>query len=129
MSKRIIGVTVGTPISTAKIKNDIAPEIKAYVDEQMGDVEAALDRIIEIQETLMGGVITFTVIGNTLNAEKGMTWSEFVESEYNIYGYYIQGNYVACGTHSGIFVTDEDEDYSFVSPNDVIRSGAKYNHG
>ena len=55
MSKRIIGVTVGTPISIAKIGKDIKPEIKEYIDEQMGDVEAALDGIIEIQNSLIGG--------------------------------------------------------------------------
>ena len=95
----------------------------------IGTIGEALDRIIEIQNELIEGLITFTVIGNTLKAKQGMTWSEFVESEYNIYGYYIQGDFVACGTHSGIFVTDEDRDYSYVSPTDVIRRGASYNHG
>jgi hypothetical protein len=42
MSRKIIGVTVGTPISVAKIGSEIKPEIKEYVDEKMGNVGNAL---------------------------------------------------------------------------------------
>ena len=55
MSRKIIGVTVGTPISTAKIGQDLKPEIKEYIDEQLGDIETALDSIIAIQNSLIGG--------------------------------------------------------------------------
>lgn len=55
MSRKIIGVTVGTPISAAKIENDLKPEIKEYIDEQLGDVETALDAIITLQNSLIGG--------------------------------------------------------------------------
>lgn len=59
MSRKIIGVTVGTPISAAKIGHDIKPEIKDYVDEQLdeqlGDLATALDAILAIQESLIGG--------------------------------------------------------------------------
>lgn len=55
MSRKIIGVTVGTPTSPAKIAHDIKPEIKEYIDEQLGDVEAALDSIISLQNSLIGG--------------------------------------------------------------------------
>lgn len=54
MSK-IIGVTVGTPISPAKIKTEIEPEIKEYIDEQLGDINTALDGIIALQNSLIGG--------------------------------------------------------------------------
>jgi hypothetical protein len=38
MSRKIIGVTVGTPISVAKIGSEIKPEIKEYVDEEIAIV-------------------------------------------------------------------------------------------
>jgi len=34
-------------------------------------------------------LITFTIAGTTYQAEEGMTWGEWVESEYNTGGYYI----------------------------------------
>lgn len=39
MSKKIIGVTVGTPISYATIKDNIEPNIKKYVDSKCGRIE------------------------------------------------------------------------------------------
>lgn len=55
MSRKIIGITVGTPISAAKIGQELKPEIKEYIDEQLGDIETALDSIISIQNSLIGG--------------------------------------------------------------------------
>lgn len=55
MSKKVIGITVGTPISPAKIKKEIEPEIKDYVDGKLGDIDSALDAILAIQESLIGG--------------------------------------------------------------------------
>lgn len=54
----------------------------------LGDVEAALDSILAIQEALLPPVpITFYVNSNTYQALKGMTWLDWVNSEYNIHGY------------------------------------------
>lgn len=39
-------------------------------------------------------LISFTIDGTTYQAEEGMTWAEWVESEYNIGGYYAYGIYV-----------------------------------
>ena len=97
MRKPIIGVTVGTPISPAKIGNELKPEIKEYIDQELGDIDAALDAIIAIQNELMGDVeeITFTLYHtfsdttDTLKAVKGMTWSDWCASEYNTIGAYI----------------------------------------
>ena len=55
MKRKIIGATVGTPLSTAKIGHDLKPEIKEYIDEQMGDVNSALDIILDIQNSLING--------------------------------------------------------------------------
>lgn len=72
-------------------------EINAYIDEQIGDIDTAIGRIIAIQRELIGvETITFTIIGvfdqsinYTLIAENGMTWGEWIESEYNTIGAYI----------------------------------------
>lgn len=54
----------------------------------IGDIENALDSILDIQNALIG-TITFTHAGNTYTAGYGMTWAEFCDSEYNIGGFYV----------------------------------------
>ena len=39
-------------------------------------------------------LIEFTISGTTYQAEKGMTWEEWIPSEYNTEGYQIVNNYV-----------------------------------
>lgn len=56
-------------------------DVNAYV----GDLDTALDSIIDIQEELIGvTLITFTIDGTEYQAEEGMTWVEWCVSEYNI---------------------------------------------
>lgn len=59
---------------------------KEYIDSNFGDIDSALDAIIEIQNELMGDTetITFYISGVPFTAEAGMTWAEFIDSEYNI---------------------------------------------
>lgn len=47
----------------------------------------------------MGGVITFTINGTEYQAEEGMTWKEWVYSEYNVIGFYLDNldNYIDAG--------------------------------
>lgn len=47
MSKKIIGVTVGTPISYATIKDNIEPNIKSYVDSKCGRIEGFCQDFVE----------------------------------------------------------------------------------
>lgn len=42
-----------------------------------------------VETTTVVNLITFTIEGTTYYAEKGMTWGEWVNSEYNIGGFYI----------------------------------------
>ena len=66
-------------------------------------------------------LITFTIEGTSYQAEDGMTWAEWCESEHNTGGYYIdEDNYVVC-------------DYKFVGfdlraidGDDVIIGGKSY---
>lgn len=56
------------------------------------------DWFIDVTEEITGSVedelITFTIDGITYQAEEGMTWGEWVDSEYNTNGYIISGNYI-----------------------------------
>lgn len=82
MNRKIIGVTVGTPISPARVDRELKPvktvngvapdengnvEVEAgsvdvsnyytkdEIDDKIGDIEAALDNIIAIQSIFIGG--------------------------------------------------------------------------
>ncbi len=61
--------------------------VEGRVDEletSLSDIDAALDAILAIQEELIsGGLITFTIDGVTYQAEKGMTWNDWVGSIYD----------------------------------------------
>jgi hypothetical protein len=60
-----------------------APSVGA---DSLGDIEAALDGIIAIQEELMTVKITFEVDGIQYTAAEGMTWGEWLDSDYNTGG-------------------------------------------
>lgn len=136
MSRKIIGVTVGTPISAAKIGNDLKPEIKEYIDQELGDIDAALDAIIAIQEELVGVEITFTLhhifseTTDTLTAVKGMTWADWCASEYNTIGAYIfdGGNIVMHDVTSGVHYVHYEygDNYIEAYANDIIEEGHQY---
>lgn len=93
---------------------------KSYLDGRLGDIKTTLDRIIAIQEQLMGSTetITFTIGGISCTAEKGMTWGEWVDSEYNTKGALIDTDLgviyfgiftdVNGDTNEGMVIGDED---------------------
>lgn len=69
--------------------------------------------------------IEFTINGTSYTAESGMTWSEWVDSDYNTGSFAIFGSYVS--NSSGIVQTD----YSLmdVAATDAIISGQAYVQG
>lgn len=98
-----------------------------------------------------GGLITFSVDGTEYQAEEGMTWEQWCNSEYNVDGYYIDSEGMSGGGSNYIlpfdgYVTDgsgnkwnvsavikQDADLDFSkgyayteSPSDVIVSGYDY---
>lgn len=91
------------------------------IDSLVGDVEAALDAIIAIQEELIG-IITFTVNGNEYRAIDGMTWGAWVDSKYNIDGFTVEEGYVCDADVAGFHGPDGNP----VTPNMVIIAGASY---
>jgi hypothetical protein len=67
-------------VDTGDVIDDVNVEYAttAYVDELVGDINSVLESIIS-------GVslITFTIDGTKYQAEEGMTWEQWVNSEYN----------------------------------------------
>jgi hypothetical protein len=99
MSKKIIGVTVGTPTSVSRIERELKPEIKEYIDEQMGVIDAALDGIIAIQDTLINGVsfrIQYPAAGiqDEFSVAYGTTWGEWAKTPEGAELVYDDGGYL-----------------------------------
>lgn len=81
--------------------SDKVQELEEDFNSTTGDIEAALDAIIAIQEELIG-TITFYITGIEYTAKKGMTWAEWVDSEYNT------GNYIVRNGEVGWWEWNED---------------------
>ena len=128
MNKKIIGVTVGTPINPNKFAtNDALCIDKTTTDKKgllIGQKGSALAEVITLGEGLkiedgklelnipiyggeMGDVdsIRFTIEGVTYTAKDGWTWADWIESEYNTDGYYI-GEYDYIYSADGSSVQD-----------------------
>ncbi len=112
-------------------KTQARANIGAASADVIGDIEAALDAIIAIQEELIGGkTITFTIVGiSECTAKEGMTWGEWVESEYNTIGCTVDEVFVPdCVTWNGFCIGFFNADESFVAVhlNDVIIADYNY---
>lgn len=68
-------------------------------------------------------LISFTIDPKAYQAEEGMTWAEWVESEYNTDGYINSGYRILSSDHNTM-VTNEN--YEGVTPTDVIIAGYTY---
>lgn len=53
-------------------------------------------------------LINFTIAGTSYQAEEGMTWGEWVDSEYNTGGFYISSNVVQCTVSGMTYVIHTD---------------------
>ena len=130
-------------VKVAAPKADLDAATKKYVDDALGDIEAALDGIIAIQESLISGgvgsIIAFTLyyenddVTTALEAEKGMTWREWIDSGYNTIGAYATADFnVVCHPHNGethyIYHTYDLENtiHQDVDADDVIEEGHQY---
>ena len=69
--------------------------------------------------------INFIVNGITYEAENGMTWEDWVNSEYNTGTFSIDGNYIYGAIYSHTIVYNRDT-YQNVNKNDTIISGGTY---
>jgi hypothetical protein len=93
------------------------------IEEANGDIDEALDRIIAIQNELLG-IIIFTYNGTEYNAIEGMTWGEWVDSEYNTANAVVGGMYNNMIIIDGVMVLDPNNSYNPVAPFDVITQAA-----
>ena len=113
-------------ILTVADKTEIAQTIE---DEKFSDLEAALDAIITIQESLIP--TTFTVKHTTTEKittfefKKGMTWSEWCDSEHNTADYFCSGDYVYGGNLSA-YIYDDYGAGIMARPEDAIVADKEY---
>ncbi len=80
-----LNLSAGTHEVTVKAR------ASGYVDSPASNV---VSYVVAVQQT-----IVFTIDGTTYYAEEGMTWGEWVESEYNTGGFYVStdGKYIENG--------------------------------
>lgn len=105
----------------------------------VADIEAALfgtwEGVFEYNVEMVDNVvelISFDIDGTVYQAEEGMTWGEWVESEYNnsqwvkwVIDDENQVNYLLDGEYAlGIF--DQDGDYTTMKSSDVIKADGHY---
>ena len=102
------------------------------LEEKIGDIDAALDAIIEMQNSLIPKNPTFTLdidyIGrgtHTVEFEEGMTWSDWIASSYNTYNVveYMECPCVDAGNWNMHFIRLGDNS---VNLTDVIAEGCYY---
>lgn len=74
--------------------------------------------LINDGEESVGSLITFTIDGIEYQAEEGMTWGEWVNSEYNVDGYL---NYNTVITNSSVSRNITGRGGASVFSNEVIR--------
>ena len=67
-------------------------------------------------------IITFTIDGVEYQAEEGMTWGEWVDSEYNTDSYYIENTYVRPSAYEEIVDASNAAQYA----NTIILNNATY---
>ena len=71
-------------------------------------------------------LITFNIAGIQYNAENGMTWEEWINSDYNASGFYIFNHGIFNSVKSKLFfLTDYYDDYT-VYPENTIVQGNNY---
>ena len=91
------------------------------------DLQAILDMILSLGlvDAPTVTLIDFTIAGTSYQAEEGMTWAKWCESDYNTGGYYINGEYIYRATSSAEYEV-QTASYARVYPTDVIISAHAY---
>lgn len=112
------------PVQNKVIYNAINGLPKIY----MGDTEPTDLNVLLWIDTGVPVEISFTVGSTTLSAEEGMTWAQWVESDYNTMGIYVNGNYIEyIDGSNGRYVCESRETVDdFARPTDNIISNHTY---
>ena len=99
--------------------------VLAAIGDRIGDVEGALDKIIEIQNKLVGvTLISFTINDNEYQTEEGMTWGEWVDSEYNTGEFSNVSDYISTPDGASLWDLNDNE----VTSDMVIIANGAYSH-
>lgn len=116
-------------VETGDVIDDVTIDYAttAYVDELVGDINSVLESIIN------GGgginIISFYITAVEYQAEEGMTWGEWINSNYNTAEFYTPDGgsdispIFAKGSSNPIY----NSSAAMVYTKDVIESGATYN--
>ena len=73
-----------------------------------------------------GNIITFAIDGIEYQAEEGMTWGEWIESEYNTDGWYINNyNFILSDSNEQVYGVNDDLIYQTdtISNNETYFTG------
>ncbi len=82
-----------------------------------GNTVSATDIIVN-NGNYDANLITFTIQGMTLYAEDGMTWEEYVNSEYNILPLIIDGDNIKLGNSTSLYLNNNSvHQHDFINPN------------
>lgn len=113
-----IPITTDTTLSESGVPADAR-----VVGNKLGDIETALDSIIDMQKRLIGESITFICCGNSFTAIYGMIWSQWCDSQYNTDGIYVgEDGLVYDGAGDPIVLVGADPQTGTM----VIADGAEY---
>lgn len=113
----------GNEVESLDFEYAKTPQI-ASINEQIGDIETALDTIIAIQNELLG-TISFTINDEPHTAIFGMTWKRWCASEYNTIGAHLAEDGFVVSDIGGIYTgygSDETPQYG----DTVIVDGCEY---
>jgi hypothetical protein len=73
-------------------------------------------------------LISFTIDGVSYQAEEGMTWEDWVNSEYNVDKFWCDGNYCVRPANSWMYAILNAK-FIIIKPSDVICDGCVYRTG
>lgn len=111
--------SVATPPSFSDV--EVTPH-EGYITMTINGVDFNLKTAASVS------LISFSINNATYQAEDGMTWSEWVASEYNTGGYVVRANAITSG---GMSIVDHNYTAvppisTIVSPTDTIKNGYIY---
>ena len=111
-------------VDTGDVIDDVTVNYatKSYVDGLVGDINSVLESIINGG----GGIslITFTIEGTEQQAEEGMTWGEWVDSDYNTFNYIVNDYYGGITNAYETYIIKYNNEY--VLPSDIINRDYAY---
>ena len=100
------------------------------VDTQSALIDAIIAALDEKFSSSGGAVtmITFTIDGTEYQADEGMTWEQWCDSDYNIDGFHIENDYEVWYGDSPLnsYIVINAEGYNVDGTIDVIVNGAMY---